>query len=101
MPNFNLNTFKDFVTTKFSVISSETFGWLAVIVLHAATIPSLLAVMAGLTDRLPGVDLVLLVWAGLALLFIKAAVQKDMLNVVTIWFGFIVQAVMMALIFLK
>jgi hypothetical protein len=101
MLNFNLNTFKDFVTTKFSVISSETFGWLAVIVLHAATIPSLLAVMAGLTDRLPGVDLVLLVWAGLTLLFIKAAVQKDMLNVVTIGFGFIVQAVMMALIFFK
>jgi hypothetical protein len=101
MPNFNLNTFKDFVTTKFSVISSETFGWLAVIVLHASTIPSLLAVMAGLTDRLPGVDLVLLVWAGLTLLFVKAAVQKDMLNVVTIGFGFIVQAVMMALIFFK
>ena len=101
MLNFNLETFKTFVQTKFSVISSETVGWLAVIVLHAATIPSLLAVMAGLTDRLPGVDLVLLVWTGLALLFIKAAVQKDMLNVVTIGFGFIVQAVMMALIFFK
>jgi hypothetical protein len=57
--------------------------------------------MAGLTDRLPGVDLVLLVWTGLTLLFIKAAVQKDMLNVVTIGFGFIIQAVMMALIFFK
>jgi hypothetical protein len=101
MLNFNLETFKNFVTTKFSVISSETFGWLAIVVLHASTIPSLLAVMAGLTDRLPGVDLVLLVWTGLTLLFIKAAVQKDMLNVVTIGFGFIVQAVMMALIFFK
>jgi hypothetical protein len=101
MLNFDLNRFKDFVTTKFTAISSETFGWLAVVVLHAATIPSLLAVMAGLTDRLPGVDLVLLVWAGLTLLFVKAAVQKDMLNVVTIGFGFIVQAVMMALIFFK
>jgi hypothetical protein len=101
MLNFNLKNFKSFVTTKFTAISSETFGWLAVIVLHASTIPSLLAVMAGLTDRLPGVDLVLLVWAGLTLLFVKAAVQKDMLNVVTIGFGFIVQAVMMALIFFK
>jgi len=101
MLNFNLQQIKDFVTTKFTAISSETFGWLAVIVLHASTIPSLLAVMAGLTDRLPGVDLVLLVWAGLTLLFVKAAVQKDMLNVVTIGFGFIVQAVMMALIFFK
>jgi hypothetical protein len=101
MLNFNLETFKTFVQTKFSVISAETFGWLANVVLHAATIPSLLAVMAGLTDRLPGVDLVLLVWAGLALLFIKAAVQKDMLNVVTIGFGFMIQAIMMALIFFK
>jgi hypothetical protein len=47
------------------------------------------------------VDLVLLVWAGLSLLFVKAAVQKDMLNLVTIGIGFIIQAVMMALIFFK
>lgn len=101
MLHFNVQQIKDFVTTKFTAISSETFGWLAIIVLHASTVPSLLAVMAGLTDRLPGVDLVLLVWTGLTLLFIKAAVQKDMLNVVTIGFGFIIQAVMMALIFFK
>jgi hypothetical protein len=50
---------------------------------------------------LPGVDLVLLVWTGLTLLFVKAAVQKDMLNLITIGFGFILQAVMMALIFFK
>lgn len=99
--DFNIQKFKSFVTEKFSHISAETMGWLAVIVLHSSTIPSLLAVMAGLTDRLPGVDLVLLVWAGLAMLFIKAAVQKDMLNLVTIGFGFIIQAVMMALIFFK
>lgn len=97
----NINQMKEFISTKLSVISAETFGWLAAIVLHCATIPSMLAVMAGLTDRLPGVDLVLLVWAGLTLMFVKAAVQKDMLNIVTIGVGFIVQAVMMALIFFK
>jgi len=101
MQNFDLVKFKDFIQNKVSHISAETFGWLAAVILHASTIPSLLAVMAGLTDRLPGVDLVLLVWAGLTLLFVKAAVQKDMLNVVTIGVGFIVQAVMMALIFFK
>jgi len=101
MLDFDLIKFKKFVGEKFTVVSSETFGWLANVVLHASTIPSLLAVMAGLTDRLPGVDLVLLVWAGLTLLFVKAAVQKDMLNVVTIGFGFIIQATLMALIFFK
>lgn len=101
MLEFDLQKIKTFVSEKFSHISAETLGWLAVIVLHAATIPSLLAVMAGLTDRLPGVDLVLLVWAGLTLLFVKAAVQKDILNLITIGFGFVIQAVMMALIFFK
>jgi len=101
MQKFDLTIFKDFIQNKVSHISAETFGWLAVIVLHSATIPSLLAVMSGLTDRLPAVDLVLLIWAGLSLLFVKAAVQKDMLNVVTIGVGFVIQAVMMALIFFK
>jgi len=97
----DINQLKEFVQNKISVISAETFGWLAAVVLHASTIPSLLAVMAGLTDRLPGVDMVILVWSGLTLLFIKASIQKDMLNIVTIGFGFIVQALMMALIFFK
>jgi hypothetical protein len=97
----DINGLKDFVKTKIGHISAETFGWLAAIVLHASTVPSLLAVMAGLTDRLPGVDLVLLVWAGLTLMFIKAAIQKDMLNIITIGLGFIIQATLMALIFFK
>jgi hypothetical protein len=102
LPHFdNLEQFKNWATTKVSHISAETFGWLAVIVLHAATVPSLFAIMSGLTDKMPAVDLVLLVWGGLTLLFVKAAVQKDMLNVVTIGVGFIVQAAMMALIFFK
>jgi hypothetical protein len=99
--NFDITKFKEFVQNKFSHISAETLGWMAVIVLHSSTIPSLLAVMSGLTDRLPGLDLVLLVWTGLTLLFVKATVQRDMLNIVTIGFGFIIQATLMALIFFK
>ena len=102
VPHFEtLEEFKNWAVGKVSHISAETFGWLAAIVLHSATIPSLLAVMAGLTDRLPGVDLVLLIWTGLALLFVKASIQKDMLNVVTIGVGFMIQAALMALIFFK
>ena len=97
----NIDQFKEVVKTAITKVSTETFGWIAVILLHAATIPSLMAVMSGLTDRMPPVDLVLLVWSGLTMLFIKAAVQKDMLNVVTIGLGFILQAVMIALIFFK
>jgi hypothetical protein len=101
MKQFDLEVFREFITEKFSHISSETIGWLAVLLLHASTIPSLIAVWSGLTDRTPAVDIVLLVWTGLTLLFVKAAIQKDMLNLVTIGLGFIVQAGLMALIFFK
>jgi hypothetical protein len=81
--------------------SAETLGWLAILFVHGATIPALLALMAGITDNPPPVDIVLMIWAGLLLLFAKAAVQKDMLSIFTIGIGFVVQAVMMILIFFK
>ena len=82
-------------------LSSETLGWLAAIVFHAATIPTLLALMTGLSDRTPNLDIVLFMWAGLVLLFMRAVVLRDMLNIVTIGVGFIAQAVLMALILFK
>jgi hypothetical protein len=97
----NMEQFKTSVKEAVGTLSSEALGWIAVLVLHAATIPSLLALMSGLSDTPPSVDLVLMVWTALTLLFVKAAVQKDMLNLVTIALGFIVQAVLMALIFFK
>jgi hypothetical protein len=97
----NMEQFKTAVKETVGTLSSEALGWIAVLVLHAATIPSLLALMSGLSDTSPSVDLVLMVWTALTLLFVKAAVQKDMLNLVTIAVGFIVQTVMMALIFFK
>jgi hypothetical protein len=99
--DFDIEKVSTFVRKKFAHVSAETLGWLAVIAIHAATIPSLLAVMTGLTDKMPGADLILLAWTGLTLLFIKAAVQKDMLNIITIGVGFIIQSVLMVLIFFK
>jgi len=82
-------------------VSAETMGWVAVILMHLATVPTLLAVLTGLTEKMPPVDLVLFSWAGLFCFFIKAAIQKDFLNIVTIGFGFFCQAAMLALIVFK
>ncbi len=90
-----------YISTQFHTISADTLGWLAVILIHAATIPSLLALLTGLSDRTPTVDVVLFMWAGLCLMFGRAVVLKDTLNIVTIGAGFIVQAVLMALILFK
>jgi hypothetical protein len=96
-----IGNIKAFFLEKFSHISAEAIGWIAVIILHCATLPTWLAQMQGLTDKLPGVDIILMVWAGLVLFFIKAILNRDMLNIITIGIGFAVQATMMALIFLK
>jgi len=98
---FNMTTVREKLKEYFSKMSAESLEWAAILVLHSATVPSFLAVMAGITDNLPAVDLVLMLWFGLALLFAKAAVRKDMFSMVTIGFGFMLQAAMMALIFFK
>jgi hypothetical protein len=57
--------------------------------------------MTGLSDRTPGLDIILFLWGGLVLLFLRAVVLKDMLNIITIGFGFILQAGFMSLILFK
>ena len=82
-------------------ISADTLGWLGVILIHLSTIPTLLAILTGLTEKTPPVDLVLFAWAGLFLFFVKAAISRDILNIVTIGLGFVIQAGLMALILFK
>ncbi len=82
-------------------LSAETLGWVGVILVHLATIPTLVAVLTGLTEKLPPVDIVLLMWLGLLMFFVKSVISKDLLNIITIGFGFFVQAVLMALIVFK
>jgi hypothetical protein len=82
-------------------VSSETMGWLAGIVIHAATVPTLLAMITGLSDSGPNLDVVFFMWAGLVLLFFKAVVMRDMLNIVTLSLGFMVQSALMAMLIFK
>jgi hypothetical protein len=82
-------------------ISADTLGWLAVILIHCATIPTLLALLTGLSDNVPNLDIVLFMWSGLVLLFVRSVVLRDTLNIITIGAGFIVQATVMAMILFK
>lgn len=97
----HINKFVEALKENFSHLSAEALGWVAIMTIHLATIPTLLAVLTGVTEKFPPVDLFLLTWFGLALFFVKAAIQKDMLNVITIGIGFFVQASLAALILFK
>jgi hypothetical protein len=89
------------VSENFARLSADTMGWFAAILIHLATIPTLIATAAGLSDRMPPVDMVLFMWAGLLLLFARATILKDGLNIITIGLGFAIQAVLMALMIFK
>lgn len=82
-------------------ISAETLQLIGVILIHASIIPTLLALLTGLSDRTPPIDMVLLLWAGLTALFVQAAVVNNRLILFTISVGFIVQSAIMALVFFK
>lgn len=94
-------TSRKFVTEQLSHLSAEGVGWLAAVMIHCSTIPSVLSLILGLSDKLPSLDVVFFAWTGLLLLFIKALINKDMLNIVTIGGGFFIQAVMLAMVVFK
>jgi hypothetical protein len=96
-----LAKFKEQFSTFTKSISSEILSWITILILHAATIPMLLAVMTGVTDTMPPIDITLMMWTALMLLFIKAAIKRHMLYLVTIGTGFFLQATILALIFFK
>lgn len=101
MALFDVKALSKWVTDHVAPITAETFAWLAVVFIHAATVPTLIAVLTGLSDKMPTVDMVLLTWAGLSCLFIQAAIQRNMLQIFTIATGFLLQSSLLALIFFR
>lgn len=79
-------------------VSAEGIGWLGVMFLHCATVPSILSLIFGISDGLPSLDIVLLIWVGLFLFFIKALINRDMLNIITHGIGFFVQVVLLGVV---
>lgn len=100
-PFIDIQSVVDYCKNTLTKATADTIAWIGVVLIHAAIIPTMIAVMSGLSDKMPPVDLVLLTWAGLAMLFVRATILKDMLHIVTIGAGFIVHAAFMALILFK
>jgi len=98
---FNLQNIIEYFRAHITAATAETITWVAIILIHASIVPTMIALMAGLSDKTPPIDLVLFIWGGLTLLFIRAAILKDMLNVITIGCGFLAHAVMLALVLFK
>ena len=78
--------------------AGEKAGWVGMCLIHGATIPVTVSNILGLSDKLPPLSMVLLVWAGLALFLWRAIERKDTLYIVSNAVGFILNSVLLALI---
>jgi hypothetical protein len=90
-----------YVADRMHGVTVNTLSWLAAIILHCSTIPSLLALLQGLTDKPMPTDIALFVYIALALLFIKSILNRNTATTVTIALGFMIQTVLMSLILFK
>jgi hypothetical protein len=96
-----INFIYTFVKEHLGHVSSHTLGWLTIVLLHFASVPTLLAMILAQSDKLPPYDLMLFVWAALTTLFFKSLIEKNFLYVSTICVGFIGQVVMLGMIVFK
>ena len=82
-------------------VTIDGIGWTALLTLHAVTIPTLIGLMTGLSDKTPPIDMVLILWVGMALFYFKSILEKNIVSIIIIGLGFIAQSVLMALVFFK
>lgn len=82
-------------------VSIDGIGWTGLIALHAVTIPSLFGLMTGITDDTPPIDMIIILWAAMGLFYIKAILERNVVSLVIIGLGFIMQSILMALVFFK
>jgi hypothetical protein len=90
-----------FTKTHLGSISAHTLGWITIVLMHFASIPTLIAVLLNQSDKLPPVDLMIFAWAALTTLFFKSLIERNFLYIATICMGFLAQTVLMGLILFK
>ena len=77
---------------------AEVGGWFGMFLIHGATLPVTLSVILGFSNHLPPLSMVVMVWAGLALFFLRALARFDYLYLVSNAVGFSFQSVLLYLI---
>ena len=77
---------------------SEIGGWIGMILIHGATVPTTMSVILGYSSELPPLSMVLLVWSGLFLFLLRAVVAKDTLYIVSNAIGIFFNTILITLI---
>lgn len=78
--------------------NAEIGGYLGMAAIHGATLPTSIAVIMGWSEHLPPLSMVLLVWVGLILFFVRALVRFDWLYLISNGIGLIANSILLILI---
>jgi hypothetical protein len=76
-------------------------GWIGMLLIHGATLPTTISVILGYSTALPPVSMVLLIWSGLFLFLVSAIANKNTLYIVSNSLGFFFQSILLILIVFK
>jgi len=79
----------------------EICGWIGLILIHGSTVPVMHLAIKGEPTVLPPLSMVILIWSGLLLFFIRSAIVKDKLYMLSNGIGFFSQSIMLAFLVLK
>lgn len=77
---------------------AEIGGYIGMVLIHGATMPTLINRIFNPITQMPPLSMVLMIWLGLALFLAHAIKQKDTLYTISNAYGFIMQSVLLALI---
>lgn len=76
-------------------------GWFGMVLIQSATLPVTIKNIMGMGTSMPPIEMVLLIWTGLLLFLVRAAINKDTLYIVSNSIGFFLNGILLALIVFK
>jgi len=88
------------IQTKFQKIT-EFFGWCGMILIQSSTIPVSISIIRGNAERIPPIDMTVMIWVGLFFFLLRAIANKDNLYIVSNSVGFFFQTILLILIAFK
>lgn len=95
------NTLLAYIKETACKVSSNTLGAISIVLLHLTSMPSLIAVLLGHSDRLPSLDVIMFIWAALVAIFLKSLLERNNIYIILISLGFLSQTIIMSLILFK
>jgi len=77
---------------------AEVMGYIGMVMIQGAIVPTTVANIMGWSDKVPPLDMTIMVQVGLFLFLLRAVAQKDTLYMISNGFGFFMQSVLLSII---